>query len=171
MTLAAALVEAYAVADNSGDILDTLELDHPTFPAPLRFVNGVPIKDLYETVNLPVVPGGPAVPFTVVPFSFTRPSFDEGGASKAKLRVDNVSRALQEPLDEAVASDQPLTVIYRNYSTNDDDNPEVISGLRMSNVALSALSAEGELSYEEIEMKAFPGETYSFDQYPGIYGQ
>lgn len=170
MALSAALQEAYAAVDVKGDILDTLEFDHPTLPEPLRFVRGTRVRDLYETVALPV-PGNPAALFIVVDFSFTRPSQEEGGTTKAKLRVDNVSRQLQEALRAAINADQPFSVVYRAYSTLDPNNPEIYDGLRMGNVSVSPLSATGDLFYEEIEMKAFPGQTYNLAEFPALYGQ
>lgn len=170
MALAIALEEAYAAVDVAGDVLDTLEFDHPTLAEPLRFVKGTRVKDIYETVALPV-PGNPAALFIVVDFSFTRPGQEEGGTTKAKLRVDMVSRQLQEALRAAVSADQPFSVIYRAYSTLDSNHPEIFDGLRMGNVSVSPLSATGDLFYEEIEMKAFPGETYNLDDYPALYGQ
>jgi hypothetical protein len=41
----------------------------------------------------------------------------------------------------------------------------------MGTVTVTALSAAGDLFYEEIEMKAFPGRTYDLDTYPALYGQ
>ncbi|HEV2552709.1 MAG TPA: DUF1833 family protein [Bosea sp. (in: a-proteobacteria)] len=170
MALSTALEEAYAACDVEGDILDTLEFDHPTLATPLRFVQGTRVPGLYETVSLPVPVEG-AVDFTVVAFNFTRPGLEEGGVGRAKLRVDNVSRYLQEALRAAISSDQPFSVVYRAYSTLDTGNPEVFDGLRMGNVSVSPVSATGDLFYEEIEMKAFPGLTYTLDDYPALYGQ
>ncbi len=170
MVLSVALEEAYAAVDVKGDILDTIEIDHPTFGVPLRFVRGTPIRGVRETLQLPVA-GNPAADFTIVEFSFTRPGQQEGGTTKAKIRVDNVSRLLQVVLREAAASDQAFDITYRAYSTLDPNNPEIYDGLRMASVSLSALSAEGDLYYEEIEMKAFPGLTYNLDDYPALFGQ
>lgn len=164
------MAEAYASNDVKGDLLLTLEFDHITFPEPLRFVQGTRVKDLYETVTLPV-PGNPAAVFTVVDFSWQRPGQEEGGTTKAKIRVDNVSRALQEALRGAIASDEAFAVTYREYLTTDPNNPEIYDGLRMGTVTVTALSASGDLYYEEIEMKAFPGRTYDLDTYPALYGQ
>lgn len=171
MTISAALEEAYAAADVVGDIWDTIEIDHPTLAEPLRFVRGAAVKDVFETMAFPVVFGGPNVTFTVVDFSFTRPGFEEGGQSKAKIRVDNISRILQGALRAAIASDQPFAITYRAYHSEDIPNPEIYSGLRMGAVSVSALSATGDLYYEEIEMKAFPAKTFNLTDYPALYGQ
>jgi hypothetical protein len=170
MTISAALEEAYAAVDVSGDVLDTLEFDHPSLMEPLRFVRGTYVKDVYESVVLPAGSAG-SVPFTVVDFSFQRPGVSEGGPTKARIQVDNVSRILQEALRAAISSDQPFSVIYRAYSTNDLNMPEVYEGLRMGSVSVSAISASGDLFYEEIEMKAFPALTYNLEEYPALYGQ
>ena len=170
MVLSVAIEEAYAAADVKGDVLDTLEFDHPTLAEPLRFVKGTRVPGLYETVTLPV-PGNPAALFIVVDFGFTRPSQEEGGTTKAKLRVDNVSRQLQEALRAAIDADQPFSVTYRAYSTLDPNNPEIYDGLRMGNVQVSPYSANGDLFYEEIEMKAFPGLVYGLSEFPALYGQ
>lgn len=170
MTISTALQEAYAAVDVSGDIYHTLEFDHPTFEDPIRLVQGTRIPGEYETVVLPVV-GDSAAVFTVVEFSFALPGQEEGGISKAKIKVDNVSQMLQEAIRSAISSDYPFSLTYRCYSTNDINNPEVYFGLKMRKVSLTAFSAEGELSYEEVEMQAFPGLTYDLDKYPALYGQ
>ncbi|MGY6251661.1 DUF1833 family protein [Bosea thiooxidans] len=170
MALSEALTEAYAAVDISGQLYDTVEIDHPTLESPLRFVKGVRIPGEYEVVELPVA-GNPTAPFTVVDFSFQRPGFDEGGSSKARIRVDNVSRILQQALRDAISADQPFSVTYRCYSTNDINHPDEYTGLRMGSVTVNALSAEGDLYYEEVELQAFPKRTYDLDMYPALYNQ
>ncbi|CAM5769769.1 DUF1833 domain-containing protein [Bosea minatitlanensis] len=170
MTISAAMAEAYASNDVKADLLCTLQFDHPTFANPLRFVRGTRVPEIYEKVLLPV-PGDAAAEFLVVDFGWQRPGQEEGGTTKARIRVDNVSRALQEALRAAISSDKPFEVTYREYLTSDPNHPEIYDGLRMGSVSVTALSASGDLYYEEIEMKAFPGQTYSLDLYPALYGQ
>lgn len=168
--LSAALEEAYAAVDVDREFRDTLEFDHPTFDEPRRFVAGTRIPGVHETEQFPV-PGNPAAVFTIVNFEFQRPGHGEGGTTKARIRIDNVSRLLQDALRGAIAADQPFSVIYRCYALDDPNHPEIYDGLRMGSVQVTMLSAAGDLYYEEIEMKAFPGQTYSLDLYPALYGQ
>jgi hypothetical protein len=170
VTVSAAMAEAWASNDVKADLLLTIEIDHVTLPEPLRFVQGTRVKDVYETVILPV-PGNPSAVFTVVDFAWQRPSQEEGGTTKARIRIDNVSQAIQTALRAAIASDQPFDVIYREYLTSDPNNPEVYDGLRMNTVSVTALSASGELSYEEIEMQGFPRRTYDLATYPALFNQ
>lgn len=171
MTLSAALEECYANVDRDGDEWVTIEIDHVTLPAPLRFVQGVPVKDVFETLSFPLTPGGTPVPFTVAGFGVVRPSQEEGGPGRGRIRVDNVSRHLQPVLRAATQSDQPITVTYRVYHSKDQSNPEIYDGLNLGNVALAALSATGDLYYREIALKAFPAKTYELDLYPALFGQ
>lgn len=170
MSLSAAMTEAYAANDVKGQLLLTIQIDHITLPVPLRFVQGRRVKDLYETVTLPV-PGNPAGVFTVVDFSWQRPGQEEGGTTRARLRVDNVSQAMQSALRAAIASDKPFDVTYREYLTTDPNHPEIYDGLQMRSVSVTALSASGDLSYEEIEMQGFPRRTYDVATFPALYGQ
>lgn len=164
------MAEAYASNDVKADLLPTIEIDHITLAEPLRFVQGTRVKDLHESVTLPV-PGNPAAVFAVIDFSWQRPGQEEGGTTKARIRVDNISRALQEALRGAIASDQPFDVTYREYLTSDPNHPEIYDGLQMRSVSVTPLSASGDLSYEEIEMKGFPRRTYDIANYAALYGQ
>lgn len=170
MTISAAMAEAYAANDVRGDLLLTLQFDHVTFAEPLRFVQGTRVKDVYETVTLPV-PGNPSGVFTVVDFAWQRPGQEEGGTTRARIRIDNVSRAVQEALRSAIASDKPFQVTYREYLTTDPNNPEIYDGLRMGMVTVTPLSASGDLYFEQIELKGFPARTYDLETYPALYGQ
>ncbi len=169
MTVSAALAEAYASNDIAVDVYETLEFDHVTLEAPLRFVRGTRVKGLYETVTLPVA-GDPEAVFTVVDFFWQPPGQEEDGVAEARIRIDNVSRAIQEALRAAVSSDQPFSVVYRGYAKTDPNHPEVYDGLKMRSVSVSAISASGNLSYEEIELKGFPRRTYDSALYSALYG-
>ncbi|CAN7337176.1 DUF1833 domain-containing protein [Bosea sp. LjRoot90] len=170
MSLSVALEEAYAVNDVASDLLDTIEIDHVTFDEPVRLVRGRRVQGLYETVTLPV-PGNPAALFKVVAFDFTRPGMGDGGTVKAKAQINNVSGELHPALRSAIASDQPFSITYRVYSTEDPNNPEIFDGLKMSRVRINAFTAEGDLFFEEIEMMNFPRQIYDLARYAALYGQ
>lgn len=171
MVLSAALQEAYAAVDVEGDLWETIELDHVALTAPERFVRGIFRQDVFESMDFPVEPGGDPQTFKVVDFSCELPSQEEDGPGKAKIRIDNVSLVLRQALRDAKNSDQPIRVTYRCYSSKDLDNPEVYSGLKLRSVSVTALSATGEISYDEIAMTAFPRATYDLGTYPALYGQ
>lgn len=169
MTMSVALVEGYAAADVDGDVWETVQFDNAVLIEPLRFLNAVPVKDVFETKGFPVTSGGPLLPFQVIPFSWTPPSQEEDGPGQARLRVSNISGHLREPLELAVTSDQPFLVTYRAYHSKDLSNPDVWTGLRLKRVSVNAFSASGELTYVEIALKAFPRKTYDLQTYKALH--
>lgn len=179
MTISEGLIEAYASVDNTGIIYDTIEVGHNALEEPLYFVKGTPKSGEFTHMQFPVLMnvGTPPVPtnvmktFTVVDFGLQRPGQEEGGVTRARLRIDNVSRIIQSVMRDVIASDQPIKITYRCYWSEDLNNPEVYSGFKMNQVAITALSAEGELFYEEVDMQAFPRETYDLPRYPSLFFQ
>lgn len=169
MTISQGLVEAYASVDNTGFIYDTIEIDHIALPEPLYFLKGTPRAGEFETMQLPV--GAELKVFTVVDFGLQRPGQEDGGVTRAKLRIDNVSRIIQGVMRDVIASDKPFSVTYRAYWSEDLNSPEVYSGFKMNQVAITALSAEGELFYDEVDMQAFPRETYDLTRFPALFQQ
>lgn len=167
--LSTAMQEAYASVDTSGDTYPTVEIGHVSFEAPLFFLAGVPKEEVFETMDLPV--DGVMRTHKVVDFGFTLPGHEEGGPTKARVRIDNVSSQISQALRAAIASDQPFTFTYRAFNTNDLDHPEVYSGLIMKSVDVDAFSASGELTFEEVDLKAYPRQTYDLETYPALYGQ
>jgi hypothetical protein len=171
VTIEQGLEEAYASVDNSGVVMDTIQIDHIALDEPLYFLKGTPKAGEFEVVQLPVVNGGVAsmANFVVIDFFMQRPGQDDSGITRAKIRIDNVSRILNQVMSEVIASDKPFDITYRAYWSEDVNNPEVFTGLHMNQVAINASSAEGEVFYDEVEMKAFPRETYDLARFPSLF--
>lgn len=170
MTISQGLTEAYANLDNEGYVYDTIEVDHIALPEPLYFVKGTPEAGTPLFIPLPIAGVG-VRNFTIVDFGLQRPGQSDGGITRARLRVDNVSRILADVMSQVIASDKAFEVVYRAYWSLDLNDPEIYSGLRMNQVAITAYSAEGELYYDEVEMKAFPGEIYDLGRFPSLFYQ
>ncbi len=63
-----------------------------------------------------------------------------------------------------------IKVTYRAYLGSDFSTVvDLIDGLELKRVTLSATSAEGELSFAEIATQAFPRRTYDLETYPGLW--
>lgn len=157
--------EAYASADRSVDIIETIELSHPSFDEPARVV-----MPLDEDASLPLEFGGTPVLFKACAFRAVPPGFADDGPTDWQLSIDNVSGLLNEYLDAALSDNRPISVTYRAYRTDDLTAPgEVIEGYMLRNVDLSATTATGSLYLEDISTQAFPRATYNLSQYPGIW--
>jgi hypothetical protein len=166
--LATAMEEAYASAPSDVIILHTMELNHPAFAEPVRVVTGEePIGDGPVLLTLET---GVEVAFTPLAFDVTPPGFDDDGPTSGKLGIDMVSGLLFDHLVAAASSAGVIDVTYRGYRSDVRFEPgDVITGLKLRAVTLTATRAEGEIGFDEVGRQAFPRRTYTIDQYPGLF--
>ncbi|MCJ2009186.1 DUF1833 domain-containing protein [Methylobacterium sp. J-092] len=147
---------------------------------PIMVVAGVddPTGDPDGKVYLPLEEGAEPVAHTPCDFGFTRPGADRDGPTDGKLQIDNASDLLQDALKAAMGYNEPILITFRVYCflpgeleavTGPD---EVIEGLRLDTVDLTADSAEGALSYLDGRTQNVPtGPDAFFDRenYPGLF--
>jgi hypothetical protein len=167
MSLTDAVREAYADPDVDDDILDTLEMDHPTFATPVRI-----IANADSDMELPLENSQGMALFQACPVSIQLTGFDDDGPTQGQVRIDNVSGMLEPYLREAVKAGKPLTVIYRGYVMSDLTKPgELRGGMLLSRVSLSPTSAIGTLEpATKADRMAFPRITYSLAKYRALHG-
>ncbi|MFD2679027.1 DUF1833 family protein [Camelimonas lactis] len=164
MSISAAMEEAYAAARPDQVIVQTLEMDHPAFAQPVRIVTNV-AEDMTLTV-----PGAGDVLFQACGVSITLPGDTEDGPTQARVRVDNVSGILRGYLKDAVQAGEPIKVTFRAYILGEMQPGEVIDGMELASVSLTATAAEGALKFRELELQAFPLATYDQQYYPALQG-
>ncbi len=164
MTMTDTMAEAYAAWKPDVDIVETLEMDHPAFAEPVRIVTGVS-----DDLTL-YVPGIGDTLFRACAVDITLPGETEDGPTQAKVRVDNVSGMLRGYLKDAVQAGEAIKVTYRSYILGEVQPGEVIDGMELWSVSLSATSAEGTLKFRELELQAFPLATYDQQYYPALQG-
>lgn len=163
-----AMREAYASVPSNVVILHTLELYHPSFGY-IRVVTGDEGLEGGETVNL-TLENGQTVAFTAMAFDAVPPGYDDDGPTPGRIRVDGVSNLLVPYLETASMNAGSIAVTYRGYRSDVRFEPgDVISGLRLKRMDVSATAAEGEVGFTEVGEQAFPRAVYTIDQYPGLY--
>jgi hypothetical protein len=153
--------EAFASALPDKAERAVIELDNAAFDAPLFFIGGV------EDDTVITLEDGTVVTAIATGFSCTLPGFDESGPTPAKLSVDNISTKIYPYLRQSAGV---ILVTYRCYLGEDYSTvADLIEGLQMKMVDLTATSAEGELTFAEITTQAFPRLTYDLDTYPALW--
>jgi len=164
MSLSEALVEAYANAPADEIVIETLEIDHPTFDAPIRIATGIE-----EDIDLPLAENGQEVTHKALQVIVIPPGVTEDGPTPMRVRIDNISLFLLPHLRDALQGTAPLSVVYRAYTTSDLSKPgEVIGGLQLRSVTMTAAWVEGTVGFREIERQAFPLRTYDEEFYPTL---
>jgi hypothetical protein len=178
-----AIKEAYASASVEDMILHTLELNHSTFPEPIRVVRdfGILLEassvygglDIYgRTLTLedtaPVEPSE-AVRFVGMHFELELPAQAQNRLPELQIRLDNVTQDVAQYLDAAVEVAEPISLIYREYLLN---SPTVVQfkleGLNIHKVTSSTSMVVMTAVFEDLTNKAFPDRLYRPDEFPGL---
>lgn len=168
--LTAEMEVAYATAPPDVVVLHTIELNHPEFDDPVRLVaNSEDDVTVTLEADAPVDPST-SVTFTAVPFTFLEPGYDDDGPTPARVRIDNVSGTIASIMKLTRAGDSAVSVIYRGYRSDGLTVPgQVIRGLELKRVRITATAAEGEVSFPDIETQNFPAAVYDIDNYPALF--
>ena len=164
MPISNELKQLYA---SSGDdvILNTLELNHPSWPNPFFIVQDW--QDL--TADLEVT--GTTVVFEKYAFGFSGPDNNERGTQSINITFDSVSGVLVDLLETAMLdmTNTPITVIYRIYLDSDKTAPQNNPPLRLSmrKVKVDLKKITGRAEVVSLINRKFPNEKYD-DTFSGI---
>lgn len=168
--LSEAIREAYASAPADEVILHTLELWHPAFTAPIRVVRDEVAMDARIEAEA-ARDAGAMVAFVAYAFDIKPPEQTTSGVPQCVIEIDNVSRDILAQIDLAVASAEPVTVIYRAYLDSDlDSGPENDPPLEMTLSAISAnpFRIRATAGFPDLLNLRFPSLDYDLERFPGL---
>ncbi|MCS0501375.1 DUF1833 domain-containing protein [Ancylobacter mangrovi] len=166
--------EAEAACPTAVLVYATLELQHPAFvdgsgaAIPLRLVHDLMDRSLGIELSALFDPGTMAT-FTASAFESDRAEFGEGRVPECSLVMDNVGRDLTPWIEAAVAYRADLVMIYREYRSDDVDEP--CYGpveFRLRQVKISGSRVEGTARLADIANMKFPRKVYSRSAFPGL---
>lgn len=168
-----AIQEAYANAPSGTVLLDTIELNHPSFTAPVRLVNDVGNPNTIDGEEFfgfwMRTENNQRVFFQSCGFDFTLPAQNQNDMPSVDISFDNVSQMIMEYLDEAVKFKAPMTLIYREYLASDKEEPQfVLSGLSMASVSSNLFRVSGTATFSDLVNKSFPKKVYRPTEFPGL---
>lgn len=173
VTLSQELQEAAASAPITRAMLYAYELWHPSFAAPVRFVDDK--ADLMATLEDDAPrDAGDEVEFVACPLSVDRPEeSDTAAAPRIALSRPDVSGLLRAALDTARASAyalDPWTLIERLYASDDTSRPAMLPPrtVELVSVQVSASSASIEAAYDDDDNEAVPAIRFTRAEYPGL---
>lgn len=170
--LSDAIKEAYASAPADLVIYHTLELYHATFTVPIRVVrDSVALQARLEQTA--PREAGQSVSFAAYAFDIRPPNQITTGLPTCTIEIDNVSRDIGAQLDLAVSAGTPIEVLYRQFlSDTVDDGPETDPPitLTLQTVTITPFRISAQAGFPDLLNLAFPGYTYTFDQFPGLVG-
>jgi hypothetical protein len=150
-------------------LIETLELLHPAFGAPIRITNQ--LQEVVATLedSAPQNPGE-VVPFQSVSFALVLPRAGDGGDQTIDITISNIGQGASARLEEAMASPGPITVIYRLYTSDDLSGPAEDPPTRLtldSAIADSQKVVAKARNADNINRK-FPSIIYNVFDHPGL---
>lgn len=144
-----------AFAEQTDEVwLTLLTISHPSLTEPLRCVNNI------ENV----VSNG--YTYTAVPFFVELPTENSETPGEARLRIDNIDRAIVQVIREIA---EPPSVSIAVVLASQPDIEEVrIDGLVLKNVGYDVGTVQGALSFDELAVEPIC-ELITPDRFPGLY--
>ncbi|WP_454683997.1 DUF1833 family protein [Ancylobacter moscoviensis] len=170
----AAWEEAEASCSTDFDTFNTLELQHLAIrdengdERPVRLVEDVMARLLGIEAGARFNPGEVA---EFRPAAFTSPFAElaQGQVPQAQITIDNVAREITPYLNAAVAYNADLKAIYRQYRSDEPDEP--IYGpveFLISSARLVGASVTGTARLSDLSDRKFPREVYTRKRFPGL---
>lgn len=168
--LSAAIREAYASAPVDDVVYHTLEFWHSAFSAPIRVVRDNEALDARLEATAARNPAE-VVAFVAYAFEVVPPEQSTSALPQCVIEIDNVSRDILAQIDLAVASAEPVTVIYRSFLSSDlDSGPENDPPLEMTISAISATAfrIRATAGFTDLLNQRFPSMDYDLERFPGL---
>lgn len=159
----AALAEAYASCPTDLVVLETVEINHPSFTdGPIRVVNDY--VDLTATLET-----GQAATFVRFAFTSVKPEVNAAGVPEYLVTVDNATAEIARMLMSVSASPSPLTVVIRQYRSDDLTKPagRLIPG-EIRHVDAPESSVTIKIGFGQIANMPFPKELFTPRRFPGL---
>lgn len=161
--------EAAASAPPSVTVYVTLELWHTSFADPVRVVTNV-IDDQTFTLEAGAPRNaGEAVLFTAVPCRADWPEVGERTAPQVRVTIDNIGRELVPILENALSYRGDLSVLYREYRSDDTSEPcygpvEFV----IKRVSVTGSSVVGMAQIVDLANRKFPRKAYTLTEFPSL---
>ena len=151
--------------------LETIELRHTLFPAPVRVVSDN--ESLAATLETDA-PVDPLTEVTFVPMSFelTLPEKGTGPDPRLQIGLDNVSGLLTPYLQAATESDTPIAMTYRAFLydpiADTVTGPDGIIHLEVVNVNANSSAVIISAAIPNPANLAFPNDLITTERFPGL---
>lgn len=152
-------------APETDQVFTTLiEIDHDDLAQPVRVASDW-LEELPSAGVKGVISNG--VEYIAFPFEFILPDQNETQISRAKLKIDNVSR---EIMVSALQITSPATVNIKMVLSSDPDVVELdLSGFKLSDLTANAFAIEGDLIITTYDLEPFPSGRFDPSRFAGLF--
>ncbi len=166
-----ALKKAYATAPTDAVVYHTLELNHASFEAPIRLVQG--FEGITATLEADAPHnGGEEVTFIPMFFEFDLPPVRAEEVPYMDVQIRDASRLVIQPLEDAQENPSAIQMIYRPYLSTDLSQPQMSPPLILDFEKITVSTSEslcaGHATFNDFRNRAFPFKNYAPAEYPGL---
>jgi hypothetical protein len=168
-SLSEAIQEAYASAPAAEIVFHTLEFRHPEWGAPIRVVRGRDNLDATLEADAPLNPGE-LVTFTGFAFDLDLPEQGDSASPEISITIDNAGLEIEDALNLAILSTDPVQVTYRAYLESDTSAPSNNPPLTftVARVPASQTQIQATAILGDFGNRRFPFEQYTATRFPGL---
>lgn len=124
MSISNALQVARVAAPAGEIIVDTIEILHADFTAPVRLAK-YPVDFTGTLEATAPVGAGTSVTFVAAGFELVLPKAGADGVQTLTLQLGNIDKRILQHLEIASANPSPITVIFRQYLLSDPSGPAI----------------------------------------------
>jgi len=170
-----ALAEAYASANVTEIVMDTIELHHPKFVDEFGRRTAVRMVRSFEDFRARLEGTAPMNPneyvtFYAIPFEMTQAGFKEGDVPTMQLTIANVSREITRYLELAIADRSNIQMIYRPYLESDPTEPQLLPVINMTITSAEAsnMQVTASATLSDVHNWPFPAVKYLPSTFPGL---
>lgn len=154
---------ARASAPARKDILRTLELSHPLWPAPFYLTNwSQPFTATLET--------GATVTYQPFPFAVQLPTVDGAGQQNMNVSLTNADQQIADAVRLAHADPTSrIACVYREFLSDEVGAPQS-APLRLSfeSIQITEEAVTGIAGRSDVLNRRFPGVWYDVQHFPGL---
>ncbi len=149
--------EALASAPTDVTTIDTIDMDHPTFPQPLYFARSE--KDIEL--------GGQT--YLGRQFKFKPPEISSKSNSSLHLTIGDIRRQTIRFVDAAVKTTDPITVLFQSWILG-VSGPQAgfITALESNNITLKNNKMVLSAGYPDLVNLKLPKIVYTTEEFPGL---
>lgn len=159
-----ALKQAYATADSSVVVLDTLEIINPSVETLYLVADTAPEGHDLRLEN------GVWKHFQSAAFRFIPPAAGDDGTQDLNLAFDNVGLVVTEYVKQALVSRKAVTLKYRPYLASDKATPQMNPALtlQITDVQITVSEVTCRASYAELLNRKFLSERFTRRRFPTL---
>lgn len=157
-----AIIEAYALAPSSVEIVETLELRSEALEEPMYLVSG--------RLNRVMKVDGEDKTFKAVSFTLDMPTTDEDGLQELSVTISNIGNKVVEFCEVALRARAEVEIRYSPYRLDDITKPMLDPRLRLflEDVSADGLELTGRANPMNFANLQFPNQIYTRARFPGL---